>query len=475
MRLRAGLQVEPERVGVEGRARVHEAQLPRCRLALERGVVVGPDLALREIGLPRLQAQQFGVLVRRDLEREPVEIRQLRARRVLAPVLRVARQDDALARLVRLDHERPEAHDVGRRRGRAPLLTERAGLEGRIQLVPREDRQRVEQAQSRAEHRREGDHDGVRIARGDGEGLAADKQRVAERAAGLLVVRRLEREHDVGRGERRAVREGDARRSFRVQDNASGEQVYDSASHGSSCCVARLMRSSRAWVRPMTRLDAKSRPACGLNVRGSLRMVATSDPLASRLSPLALPIMGRRLARQRRARTTPSARWWWPPGRQSRRPPTDGTLLSSEKPRAWSIGRAQPPHQHSHRGAGPVAPADFTDPSPAAQDSSRLQAYLDCKHGVREGNHETQQLGSRRRGRSLAVRSGACRGAGAPARDFTQLYTYLVPGSTVWVTDAQGREIKGEIGAPEPGAITVRGRGGNNQRLGRPPGDRAPG
>ena len=40
-----------------------------------------------------------------------------------------------------------------------------------------------------------------------------------------------------------------------------------------------------------------------------------------------------------------------------------------------------------------------------------------------------------------------------PARDFTRLYTRLVPGDTVWVTDAQGREVKGEIGdALEPRA-----------------------
>ena len=129
VRLRAGLQVEPERVGVERQARVRQAQLARRRLALERRVVVGPHLALREVRLPRLQAQQLGVLVGRDLEREPIEIRQLRARRVLAPVLRVAHEDEALAGLVRLQHERAEAGDVGGRRGGAPLLAERAGLE----------------------------------------------------------------------------------------------------------------------------------------------------------------------------------------------------------------------------------------------------------------------------------------------------------------------------------------------------------
>ena len=32
-----------------------------------------------------------------------------------------------------------------------------------------------------------------------------------------------------------------------------------------------------------------------------------------------------------------------------------------------------------------------------------------------------------------------------PVRDFSQLNTRLKPGDTVWVTDAQGREIKGKI------------------------------
>ena len=45
---------------------------------------------------------------------------------------------------------------------------------------------------------------------GDGQRLAADQHRVAEPAPGLLVVERAEREHDVGRRERRAVGEGDA-------------------------------------------------------------------------------------------------------------------------------------------------------------------------------------------------------------------------------------------------------------------------
>ena len=51
-------------------------------------------------------------------------------------------------------------------------------------------------------------------------------------------------------------------------------------------------------------------------------------------------------------------------------------------------------------------------------------------------------------------------GAQEPVRDFTQLNTRLVPGDTVWVTDAQGREVKGRIGALGADAITLDGGGG---------------
>jgi len=47
-----------------------------------------------------------------------------------------------------------------------------------------------------------------------------------------------------------------------------------------------------------------------------------------------------------------------------------------------------------------------------------------------------------------------------PVRDFTQLNTRLRPGDTVWVTDAQGREIKGRIVALGADAFTLEGGGG---------------
>ena len=47
-----------------------------------------------------------------------------------------------------------------------------------------------------------------------------------------------------------------------------------------------------------------------------------------------------------------------------------------------------------------------------------------------------------------------------PVRDFTQLNTRLKPGDTVWVTDAQGREVKGTIFSLATEALTLEGRSG---------------
>jgi hypothetical protein len=44
-----------------------------------------------------------------------------------------------------------------------------------------------------------------------------------------------------------------------------------------------------------------------------------------------------------------------------------------------------------------------------------------------------------------------------PVRDFSQLNTRLRPGDTVWVTDAQGREVKGQILSLAPDQLTLEG------------------
>jgi hypothetical protein len=54
----------------------------------------------------------------------------------------------------------------------------------------------------------------------------------------------------------------------------------------------------------------------------------------------------------------------------------------------------------------------------------------------------------------LAVASAA---AQEPVRDFSQLNTRLRPGDTIWVTDAQGREVKGQILSLAPDQLTLEG------------------
>ena len=53
-----------------------------------------------------------------------------------------------------------------------------------------------------------------------------------------------------------------------------------------------------------------------------------------------------------------------------------------------------------------------------------------------------------------------------PVRDFSQLNTRLKPGDTIWVTDAQGREIKGKIRELTPSALTLDGDGARPYRAG---------
>ena len=49
-----------------------------------------------------------------------------------------------------------------------------------------------------------------------------------------------------------------------------------------------------------------------------------------------------------------------------------------------------------------------------------------------------------------------------PVRDFSQLNTRLRPGDTIWVTDAQGREVKGTILSLAADELTLEGRSGRS-------------
>ena len=58
---------------------------------------------------------------------------------------------------------------------------------------------------------------------------------------------------------------------------------------------------------------------------------------------------------------------------------------------------------------------------------------------------------------ALSLAAPAPCAAQEPVRDFSQLNTRLRPGDTIWVTDAQGREVKGRILSLSTDALTLEG------------------
>ena len=56
---------------------------------------------------------------------------------------------------------------------------------------------------------------------------------------------------------------------------------------------------------------------------------------------------------------------------------------------------------------------------------------------------------------AVALGPAALAMAQEPVTSFAQLSTRVKPGDTVWVTDAQGREIKGRVHAIHPDALTL--------------------
>jgi hypothetical protein len=60
---------------------------------------------------------------------------------------------------------------------------------------------------------------------------------------------------------------------------------------------------------------------------------------------------------------------------------------------------------------------------------------------------------------AIALTAPALVSAQEPVKSFDQLNTRLKPGDTIWVTDAQGREVKGKVQALAPEVITLKGEG----------------
>ena len=122
------LHAEPERVGIGSDAALDQLQLAFFFGAANRHVVVGAQLALREIGRARLQRQQLGVLLGNELQHQAIEVRQLLPVTRGAPVGRVAIEDEALSRLELAQHEWTGADDLRWSRRRVPGLREGPGL-----------------------------------------------------------------------------------------------------------------------------------------------------------------------------------------------------------------------------------------------------------------------------------------------------------------------------------------------------------
>ena len=205
-----GLRLNHRPSALRDDAEVEQLDAACVGRALQRRVGVRRDLARHHVELPRLEPQQLRALIRDDLDDEAIQIRQRAAVRRLAEVARVAREDEALP-----GHVLATAR-TGRAR-RSPTAACRAPTPSRsvpaLSAPPSLCRGRIGRL-SRIrtpgrERRREGDDHGVRVGRRDLQLLAAGLQRIGERAAALLVVRRLERKQHIVGGERVAVGEDD--------------------------------------------------------------------------------------------------------------------------------------------------------------------------------------------------------------------------------------------------------------------------
>ena len=170
-----------------------------------------------------------------------------RRRRRLAPVARVAVEDEALARLVLAQHERARADDLRRRRAGVPRRRRTCRRRARLRAC----------ASAGSAGRRAAAGRGPRAPAKVkttvcGSGAAARSgwppavRLLGEDALDLRIEDRLQREEHVGGGERRAV--GPRARPGAGGACGCGRPALDShvsASQGSSSKVARLMRTSR--------------------------------------------------------------------------------------------------------------------------------------------------------------------------------------------------------------------------------------
>ena len=199
-------EVEPEGLALDPRPDFGQPHASGVGGRLHRPVVLGPDLALEDIDFARREPQQLRVLIRNDLERQPIQIGQLVTPGVAAPVMRVAREDDALAWVVAFEDERTEPGHLLRIGRWAPGGLERPVGERPLQNVPRIDRQGVKHPDAGRERRGEREDDAMGGDRLDLYRLVRHSQAVSERAVQAGIGGRLDGEQHVGRIERHTIR-----------------------------------------------------------------------------------------------------------------------------------------------------------------------------------------------------------------------------------------------------------------------------
>ena len=216
LRARAGVHVEDEERGAEGRAAPVDDEVALLLLErLEARVLPARDAV--QIRLARLEQGELGLDVLNEQVHDAVEIGEAVPLGVRHPVVRVAPQHHPLAGDVALDGERPRADHRARVRIDAPDGAERPVLDVRLEDVARVDR-RAHRADEGRERRRQHHPDGVVVHRRDGHRVLdplpvlqeAEDERVAGARRDVLVVDdAVEGELHVVRGERCAVVPGD--------------------------------------------------------------------------------------------------------------------------------------------------------------------------------------------------------------------------------------------------------------------------
>jgi hypothetical protein len=94
-----------------------------------------------------------------------------------------------------------------------------------------------------------------------------------------------------------------------------------------------------------------------------------------------------------------------------------------------------------------------------------------CAPAVRKEDALRPSLGARRPGACVALLlavavsmlTAAPAGAQEPVKSFDLLNTRLKPGDTVWVTDAQGREIRGKVIGLSPASLQLEAGGATRE------------